>query len=329
MLTTCYTLADRLLCFQFHEEWSVRPALTFINYFYFTPTSQALAAQADYTLRVRSRAMMPPIPKGLPQLPVTRGHYSMDGEDCYLEIDDSIIHLGQAVSRIVDVGLGQTRLARHPIAINNVMSYAVQGMLRRCHMFTVHAAVVVEPETGAGALLIGDSNSGKSTLTVRLAASGWRYLTDDALLLYETSAGVEASGYRRFFAISETTLRHLPELERGIGPTVINDPHKRYLEHGLVFPKGFMQNCLPRALFFASIVDEERSRVREVSQGDAMMRLISMSPWASLDVAVARPYLRVLEGLVRQSKSYDLLGGRDILHEPERAHTLLAQCMKA
>lgn len=272
---------------------------------------------------------MPPIPAGLPQYAVTRGHCSMDGEDCYLEIDDSSIHLGPAASRLVDVGLGQTRLARHPIAINNVMSYAVQGMLRRCNLFTVHAAAAVEPETGTGALIIGDSNSGKSTLTVRLAASGWRYLTDDTLLLYETSTGIEASGYRRFFAISETTLRHLPELAVGKGPPVMNDPQKRYLEHSLVFPKGFVQNCLPRAIFFASIVDEERSRVREVSQGDAMMRLISMSPWASLDTAVARTYLRVLGRLVRQSRSYDLLGGRDILHEPERAHTLLAQCMKA
>jgi hypothetical protein len=329
VLTKCYTLAERLLCFQLQDEWVAPSVLSFLNYFYFTPTSQALAEQADYTLRIRSRAMMPPIPTGLPQLAITRGHCSMDGEDCYLEIDDSIIHLGPVTSRMVDVGLGQTKLARHPIAINNVMSYAVQGMLRRCNLFTVHAAGVVEPQTDAGALLIGDSNSGKSTLTVRLAASGWRYLTDDALLLYETSSGVEASGYRRFFAISETTLRHLPELEKGIGSTVINDPQKRYLEHSLVFPKSFTQNCQPRAIFFASIVDEERSQLREVSQGDAMMRLISMSPWASLDVAVARSYLRVLERLVRQSKSYDLLGGRDILLEPERARTLLAQCMKS
>lgn len=272
---------------------------------------------------------MPPLPAGLPRLAVTRGYCSVDGENCYLEIDDSSIHMGPTASRLVDVWMGQPGLAHHPIAFNIVLSYAVQGMLRRCNLFTLHAAGVVEPETGAGALLIGNSSSGKSTLTVRLTASGWRYLTDDSLILYETSSGVEAAGYRRFFAISEHTLLHLPGLEKGIGDAVINDPDKRYFEPGAVFPESFSQTCIPRALFFASIVADEKSHVREISQGDAMMRLIVLNPWASLDIAVARTYLRVLEQLVKQSRSYELSGGRDILHEPERAHTLLAQCMKA
>jgi hypothetical protein len=59
-----------------------------------------------------------------------------------------------------------------------------------------------------------------------------------------------------------------------------------------------------------------------------MMRLAAVCPWASLDVAVAHEHLRVLGQLIKQSKSYELLGGRDILNEPERASTLLASFVK-
>jgi hypothetical protein len=328
VVTRCYTIADRLLCFQTEDEWSARSTARFLENFHFTLASPARAEQADYTLRIRSDATMPSLPEGLRKLAVTRGLCSMEGENCYLEIDDSVIHIGPLETRLIDVWVGRTRLARHPIAFSNVLSYAVQGMLRRCGLLMLHAAGVVEPETGAAALILGDSNSGKSTLTLRVVTSRWHYLTDDSLLLYQTRAGVEALGYRRFFAIAEDALCFLPEIERGVIAPVINDPHKRYLEPGSLFPESFSPTCVPRALFFTSIVSLAKSRVQTISQSDAMLRLISMCPWASLDTAVAQTHLRLLERLVKQSRSYLLLGGRDILTEAECAPALLAECMK-
>src|ERR1051325_1578439 len=205
VLTRCYTLNDRLLCVRAQDEWSARLADRYINEFYFIPAPPTLASKADCTLSIMTCEPLPHVPCHLPKLEVTRGYCRPNGESLYLEIDDSVIHIGPKPSGSVDVWIGETMLARHPVAIANVLSYSVQAMLRRCNLFALHAAGVVEPQSDAGALIIGDSNSGKTTLTLRLASSGWRYLTDDLVVLQEISSGVNAAGHRRVFAVTEET----------------------------------------------------------------------------------------------------------------------------
>ena len=53
-------------------------------------------------------------------------------------------------------------------------------VLRREGRLDLHAAAVVPPIEGAGAVLIvGAKGAGKSSLTLSLAMAGWSFLSDD------------------------------------------------------------------------------------------------------------------------------------------------------
>src|SRR5260370_35210004 len=54
-------------------------------------------------------------------------------------------------------------------------------------------------------MMSGARGSGESTLTVQLASAGWRYLSDDELLLSLCENEVEARSVRRPFASTENT----------------------------------------------------------------------------------------------------------------------------
>src|SRR5262249_16022590 len=62
-------------------------------------------------------------------------------------------------------------------------------LLRPLGFYSIHGAGLAAPD-GRGILVIGPSSSGKSTLTLGLIRHGWRYLSDDALLLRPTPEGL-------------------------------------------------------------------------------------------------------------------------------------------
>jgi hypothetical protein len=210
------------------------------------------------------------------------------------------------------------------------MSSVLHIALRRCALYDLHAAGVVEPASGAGVLFLGDSNSGKTSLTLRLTRSGWSYLSDDLLVFYEGAEHIEAQGLRRVFSVAASNLVNcdLPRLEEALGVPAYADPNKRRLEPSVIFPERFAEACVPRVLYFASITGEKKSRMEEVGQSDALIRLVKLCPWSSFDV-MARQNLNVLSRLVRQVKAYNLFAGRDVVDDPACAAALLSAHVNA
>lgn len=321
-----YRIADRCLSVEAKDGWAARVAKEFIGGFYFTPSASAEAGAVDYRVII-STDEPPPVPHGLQGFDVPHGNCYTDGESYYLDVDDSRVHVGSVASKEIKVWLGRTPHARHPVALTNTMAYVMQAALRRCALYDLHAAGLVEPETGAGFVFVGTSNSGKSTLTIRLAHSGWRYLSDDMLVLNEVGEGVEAYGLRRLFSVSARSLAgsRLPRLDEALGTTVASDPSKNRLEPSVVFPGARAEKCKPEVLCFPRLTGEERSRLEAISHAEAMARLIKLNPWSSYDVAAARGNLRVLGRLVSQTRTFALSAGRDILDDPDRAAVLLGR----
>ena len=101
--------------------------------------------------------------------------------------------------------------------------------LRRLGLYDLHAAALIEPESGAGFVFPGVSGSGKTSLSIRLAAAGWRYLSDDMLAAAECEGGVEVLPLRQPFQTDDAALAGcpLPRLEEALGVSVPNDPEKR------------------------------------------------------------------------------------------------------
>jgi hypothetical protein len=206
------------------------------------------------------------------------------------------------------------------------MAYALPAALRRLGLYDLHAAALIEPESGAGFVFPGVSGSGKTTLSIRLAAAGWRYLSDDMLAVNECAGNAEVLPLRQPFQTDAAALAgcQLPRLEEALGVHIPNDPDKRKLNPHVLFPGRFATRALPRVLCFPAVTGEGRSRVEPLGQAEAMTRLVRMCPWASYDAAAARAHLRLLARLARQCRTYALRAGRDIFDDPAAAARLLA-----
>ena len=324
-ITKFYVIGERLLAFNFNDEEAARVAGEFIRGMHFTPTSGRAAHFVHCTVQILYGEPPPPLPPDCQSFEVPRGHCYTNGAEHFLDIDGSRIAVGTDSSRHVSVWIGTTAHARHPCAIINTLSYALQAALRRGGLYVLHAAGVIEPETNKGLVVVGNSNSGKSSLTIRLASAGWRYLSDDMLVLAEADGEVEAWALRRVFSISAESLANCRsgELEAALGAPVNSDPSKRKLEPSIAFPEGFVGSCFPRVLLFPVLTGKSASRTEKLTSGEAMARLIRQCPWASYDAVTAREYLRVLALLSQQSASYVLHAGRDLIEDASSAPELL------
>jgi hypothetical protein len=324
-LARFYEMGGRLLAFRYHGEEAARPAENFLASFHLRPV-RAAAGEARCTVDVFS-GQPAAVSADAPSFEVPRGVCRVATDGLHLDIDGSRIVIRPAES--VEVRLGETEHARHPVAVVNALSYAVQGALRRAGLFDLHAACAVEPRTGGGLLVAGPSGSGKSSLTIRLASAGWGYLTDDMLTLRAEAGGpVRAHAFRRAFSVSERSLEGAGRgsLRLLLGPPVNSDPSKRSLDPAEGFPGQFVESCVPRVLCFAELTGEAVSRLERLSQAEAMRRLVVHSPWASYDRATAREHLGALARLAAQCRGFRLAAGRDLAAAPPRADELLAPC---
>lgn len=325
--TRYYSVANRVFSFEATEEWISRSVETYLGGFYLSSCPRPEAV--DCRVRISTRTP-PPLPEGYQAFETEQGVGYTNGETYHLVVNDSRVEVGTPSARSVEVWMGDTREARHPVAQVNVFSYVLHFALRRSDLYDLHAAGVVEPRGGAGAVFVGNSNSGKSSLTVRLARAGWKYLSDDMLLLHELPDGVHARALRRQFSVSDESLAAcpLPRLDEALGASVNSDPTKRRLEPSIVFPGGFAESCRPGFIFFPVVNGGERTRVSRLGKADAMVRLLQLYPWAGFDVAV-RTYLRCLEQLLRQSRCFVLSMGRDVIVDPDFAPGLLGEMMNS
>lgn len=234
--------------------------------------------------------------------------------------------VGAKDSKQIEVWLGDSADARTSASLITVMAYAMPAALRRVGLYDLHAAALIEPESSCCFVFPGTSRSGKTSLSLRLAASGWQYLSDDAVVISEGEDGVEARGLRRPFQTAADSLRgcQLPGIEDALGVTIPNDPENGRLDPEILFPGQFAAFAKPGVLCFPAITGESESRLAEIAKADAMMRLIAMCPWSNYDTSSAREHLRVLNHLVRQCSIYTLHAGRDIFNQQGGASALFS-----
>jgi hypothetical protein len=326
---TLYSIAGRTLSFTTAEEWTARMAETFLGGFYYMRLDDSDGA-ADVTCPVRfHRGHPPPIPPDFRSFAMGEGKGYTNDEEYHLVINDSRVVVGAPARPRVDVWIGETPAARHPVALVNVMSSALHFALRRCGLSQLHAAGVVEPKSGAGALVVGDSNSGKSSLTVRLALDGWSYLSDDMVLLHERGQAVEALALRRTFSVSAGSIAgcDLPRLDAALGAPAGTNPDKRRLDPELVFPGKFAESCEPAVIIFPRIAEEGHTRVEVLTRADTLLRFLKVSPWACFD-ADGKDYLSLIGRLVRQTRAFAVHAGRDLLDDLTLAPRLFAELIE-
>lgn len=330
-----YEVAGRRLAVAVDAGWAARFVSAFFRGFHVRPARSADPhAPADLRLTVSATDPAGAPPAALREFPVPGGLCRADSVRYFLDVSGGRVEVAPRAEGRVSVWLGQTPPAgqrRRKNALITVMAYAVPAALRRCGLYDLHAAGMVEPASGAAFLFPGASGSGKTSLALRLAAAGWRYMSDDLVAVNagagESGGEVEARPLRRPFQTDAASLAgcDLPRLEEALGPPIPNDPEKRKLDPSILFPGRLASVATPRVLCFPSVAaDEASSRVEPLSQAEAMTRLVRMCPWSSYDLSAAREHLRLLARLSRQCRAYTLAAGRDLFDAPARAAELLA-----
>jgi hypothetical protein len=254
-----------------------------------------------------------------------RGRLYTDGSRSLLAVGGSFVTVEPGTPSHVTVWFGATDRAKRQIGMLNPLRCAFPAALRKCGLFEVHAAAVIEPDAGTGFLLVGQPHSGKSSLTIRLASEGWKYLSDDMVAINEGENCVEASGLRRIFSIMPSSLDScsLSVPEHALGGAVNSDPRKRRLEPSIAFPNRFVRSCIPQVICFVQVGNTEASQIVNVTQTQAMAKLIHHCSWSNYDDAGSRQFLRILGRMVRQSKCLALSAGRDVYEQPALAAKLL------
>jgi hypothetical protein len=316
-----FLIAGRTVLFEASDPWIFNALVKLNSALFVTDITEAKPASVDCTLRFFVGKSGPARIDG-PRFELPDGTCWTDGGDFYLGFDGSWVTVKAGAPRVINVWISE-QLVRYEddLRLKTAFGHALQLALRRCGLYLFHAAAVVEPKSNTNVLIIGKSGSGKSTLCLRLASSGWKYLTDDAVLLSAHSGGIGAWAFRRMFAVTDSVIDACggSRFQQALGPTLRHDPTKRKLRPRDAFPDSFVDFCLPAVLCFPVLVGEKTSRVAPLTKKETMQRLIVQNPWSTYDTIAAREYFHSLSTLARQAAGYVLYSGTDLLEEPERA----------
>jgi hypothetical protein len=321
-----YSVADRTLCFQGVAEPDLDLVHDFLSGYCFTPVdSSAAPNQPVHLIEIHRTA--PPAFSQNHGFEIEDGYCYPDHEQIVLEVNGSTIVVGAPELNRTDVWLSDTTASRHSLALNNVVLYAVQAALRRGGMYQFHAGCVLAPDATRGILLVGDSGCGKSTLTVTLIRNGWRFVSDDNLLLRDTPTGIVAWALRRYFTFDEAALDacNLRRFPDAIGQRVPGDRNKVRFYARRAFPQSFVETCVPGVILFPAIGAEPQTRIEPVRPGDALARLLRQCPWATCDTAAAPDHVQALTNLIKQTRSYQVITGRDIFDDPASIPGLISR----
>ncbi len=287
-----------------------------------TPKGENDYCLTGCSIRIRTDSDFPTLPSGSNRFEIAdNGVCHSNGSTLYLEIHGSLVVLGLPGLADVEVWINPGRTDDFQELIR-VVSYAFSSALRRCGLFELHSAAVVDPISNQGVLIVGPSGSGKSTLTTQLAAAGWPYLSDDVLVIGDRNREIAAWPVRRCFAVTEQTLSQSQFLQSRVSFSSPGRAEKTRFSPNDVFDSGFKESCTPQSLFFTQIAQDDESRISPLSAGEMMTRLLRMSPWSAYDQCTGREHLSALSGLVKQCKGFDLFAGRDFLMPGEASRVL-------
>lgn len=324
-----YEIADRVISIEIETGRVEDFVEEFLKGFRLEPLKLSSDIKADIRLRITDARQLHPL-DGLERFPIPGGACSVNSEGYFLDVCGGQIEVGSFETGEVTIRLGDAFERNGRNHLITLLAYALPATLRRLSLYDLHAAGLVEPESGSGALFAGMSGSGKTSLSVRLTSAGWRYLSDDLLILSDGDSGVEARGLRRPFQSSASSLAgcELPRLQEALGVSIPNDPEKRKLDPEILFPDSFARVCLPKLLCFPTITGESVSRLKNLGKAEAMARLLNMCPWSSYDTSSARAHLNLLARLVEQCDTYALDAGRDVFDDSTGAARLLSRVLR-
>lgn len=211
----------------------------------------------------------------------------------------------------------------HENVIQYLFHLALTELFRHRGLYTIHAAAL--EKHGRGILISGNSGRGKTTSSISLLRSSYRYLSDDHPLIQDTGTHVEVLPFPTKINVTEATIAFFPELLDLSDHVHSAGSHKRSFHAEDLYPTSMGgERCRPALVLFPHVVNACHSHLELLPKSQALELLL---PQALLvfDPEVARREFQVLAKLARQVDCYRLYFGHDMLDLPNLITPLLEQ----
>lgn len=201
------------------------------------------------------------------------------------------------------------------------LTLALLLLLEAAGYCPVHAACLVSP-AGDGVLLVGPSDSGKSTMALHLVEQGWHYLTDDSVLLYAHDGEIAVLPLRRDFCLDPDAETLFPALA-GAEDRMITDADKWRIRMDGLYPTQQTMQAAVNLVLFPVISGDAASRVEKLRPIEAITALLPQASLLRRDATHAQTFMRMVSRLAAQAPAYRFLSGTDVYRDGALLHTLL------
>lgn len=203
----------------------------------------------------------------------------------------------------------------------SLLGASIIEVLKYYGLYFLHAAALYVNKVAY--LITGDSGSGKTTTSLSLVREGFQYVSDDSLFLSDSKGEITVSPMYQYFHVDEDLSKHFPEISGGKAPK-IPEGTKVPIDISRFYPGSFIPVLRPDVIIFPKIISEERSMLNPLSQTESYKKLLKQTSLPA-DKNISRDQLRILEKLVKQTKGFELLSGRDIYEDSKLLIGLLSK----
>jgi hypothetical protein len=245
------------------------------------------------------------------------------GNEFYLTDGSSVLHVRPTIHAAC-ARLASSFYGKPPLSRSNFWCFGLLKLLRSVGVYSLHAAALITPN-GAGLLLVGPPESGKSTLTIGLIREGWKFLSDDALLLRAGSHHIEALACRKSFYIDAVRSHDYSDFLLGSETPDSQGRQRRNLVIDERFAGQYTTRCIPRIVIFPRVQSQDISTLTSIGGARALGILLSQSAPQLFDRSSTTAQLAVLKRLLGQTEAYELAAGLDLYHEPEKLIQFICQ----
>jgi len=210
----------------------------------------------------------------------------------------------------------------HSKLIEYLFHLVLIELLRHQGLYTIHAAAL--ERHGRGVLIPGKSGSGKTTASISLLRSGYRYLSDDHPLIRDVGAHIEMLPFPAKINVTEATITFYPEVLHSPHLVLQSGSPKRSFRIEDLYSTSVGDCCQPALVLFPHVVDASHSQIEPLPKSRALEALLPHSLLV-YNPEVARREFQVLAKLVQQADCYRVHLGRNVVDLPQLITPLLEQ----
>jgi hypothetical protein len=217
---------------------------------------------------------------------------------------DLLLDAGRA-----EVNVGAAADAGHLAPMLTLASALLLGRMGRG---LAHGASVVSPG-GSAWLLVGDTHAGKTTTCATLLDGGWRYCSDDQVVVSRASDGtLEVEGWPRIF-----------HLDAGFGDARPHGGRRSDVDAGARWPGRWVRRAPLAGVLFPVVDAGAATALLPIDAAGRLAGIVRQSPWLFADAGAAPGMLALLREMALLP-GHALRLGRDSFARPERMIEVLA-----